>query len=495
MKNQATFVAIDLGAESGRVILIRLSSKGITLQEIHRFSNGPVRIHNGMYWDILRLFSEIKTGLGLCKNETQHIDGIGLDTWGVDFGLLDADDRLLYNPFHYRDPRTDGMLDKAFSVVSRSEIFERTGIQFMQINSLYQLLAMKDAPILDFAKTFLTIPDLLNFWLSGVKVCEFTNATTTQMYDQREGDWAYGLLSSLGLPTNIFPQVVQPGTIIGNLADFILHETGLEAGVPVIAPACHDTGSAVAAVPATQPGFAYISSGTWSLVGVEVPSPVINPKSLAYNFTNEGGVDGKVRLLKNVTGLWLVQECRRIWAAGGEVYSYTDLTQMAMQGKHSGSFVDPDAENFLHPEHMPSAIQEYCRATNQAVPQSKPEILRCILESLALKYRYVIESLEELTNQKIEVIHIIGGGSQNEFLNQLTSDATGKPVVAGPVEATALGNAMMQAVACGFFTTIQECRTIISQQSNLKIFESGREENRWDEAYSRFKGQILPKPV
>jgi rhamnulokinase len=494
MTAEKSFAAIDLGAESGRVMLAKLSSDNIHLEEVHRFSNGPVKLINGLHWDVLKLFDEIKKGLSYCQSKVNSIDGIGLDTWGVDFGLLDADDRLIYNPFHYRDPRTDGMLEKTFSMVPREEIFERTGIQFMQINSLYQLMAMKETPILDSARTFLTIPDLLNFWLTGSKVCEFTNATTTQIFDQRENAWAYGILEALGLPTKIFPEVIQPGTILGNLAKYILLETGLGEEIPVIAPACHDTGSAVAAVPATQSGFAYISSGTWSLVGVETPSPVINSKSLAYNFTNEGGVGGKVRLLKNVTGLWLVQECRRHWAAEGESYTYGELAQLAQNAPAFGPVLDPDAGCFLHPSDMPAEIMNYCKVSGQEAPQSKAAILRCIFESLSLKYRYVIEILEELTKETLDVIHIIGGGSQNEFLNQLTADVTGKPVIAGPVEATALGNAMVQAVATGFIDSIQECRHLISEQSNLKRFEPGNGKGRWDEAYSRF-AQLIDREL
>ena len=490
MRSERKFVAIDLGAESGRVILASFNEKGISLEEVHRFTNGPVKLPNSMHWDILKLFTEIKNGLSLCRSKTKKIDGVGLDTWGVDFGLLDAEDNLLYNPYHYRDARTDGMMEKAFAFVSRDEIFGKTGIQFMQFNSLYQLFSMKDSPILEKVRTFLTIPDLLNFWLSGTKVCEFTNATTTQMYDQKSMNWAFGILNSLSLPTQIFPQVVQPGTILGNISDFVVNETGLQKGIPVIAPACHDTGSAVAAVPATGGNFAYISSGTWSLVGVEMPAPVINPKSLAFNLTNEGGVEGTVRILKNVTGLWLVQECRRIWGIEGEKFTYSELARMAQNEKSFGSLIDPDALNFLRPDHMPSEIQNYCNLTNQVVPQTKGEILRCIFESLALKYRFVMENLEELTGNPISTIHIIGGGSQNEFLNQVTADATGKLVIAGPVEATALGNALVQAVASGLFDSIWDGRKILAEQTDLKVYEPKVKAIYWDEAFVKFKNII-----
>jgi len=483
MKSELKLAAIDLGAESGRVILVTISPNGVILDEVHRFINRPVRILNSLHWDILFLFSEIKHGLKLCVQKAGHLDGLGLDTWGVDFGLLDRDDKLLGNPYHYRDARTDGMLEKAFKKVTKMEIFQRTGIQFMQINSLFQLLSMQGSAYLEAARTFLTIPDLLNFWLSGEKVCEFSNATTTQMYDQRAHDWAYGLLNSLEIPKTIFPAVVQPGTILGNLIPNIAEEIGLEK-VPVIVPACHDTGSAVAAVPAVSKRFAYISSGTWSLVGVEAQAPIINDDCLAFNFTNEGGVFGTVRLLKNVTGLWLVQECRRAWERAGESYTYAELTQMAVKAKPFAALLDPDVVDFLHPEDMPAAIRSYCVNTGQPIPETKEAILRCIFESLALKYRFVLERLEKLTGHPIDVVHIIGGGSQNEFLNQLTADAAQKPVIAGPVEATALGNAMVQGVSLGFFSNIQAARQLVAKQTPLKQFEPHTGSN-WDEAYQK----------
>jgi rhamnulokinase len=376
------------------------------------------------------------------------------------------------------------MLEKAFRMVPQSEIFERTGIQFMQINSLYQLLSMAGSPALEIAHTFLTIPDLLNFWLCGEKVCEFTNATTTQMYDQRAGGWAAGMLRSLGLPAEILPQVVSPGANLGKLLPGVSKETGVRP-LPVIAPACHDTGSAVAAVPALKGNFAYISSGTWSLVGTETAKPVISARSFEYNFTNEGGVAGTVRLLKNVTGLWLVQECRRAWANAGESFSYAELAQMASDAPSFGALIDPDASEFLHPENMPDAIARKCVQTGQSPPQTRGALLRCIFESLALKYRWVLERLEELSEKPVETIHIIGGGSQNAFLNQLTADASGIPVVAGPVEATALGNAMLQAVSLGYFASVQEARQIIAQSLDLRPY-APKPDSRWEEAYARF---------
>jgi rhamnulokinase len=481
--------AIDLGAESGRIVLVKFSDKGITFEEVHRFRNGPVRIHQYLYWDVLSLFKGILEGLSICSRKEERIDCIGLDTWGVDFALLDSQGKLIGLPHHYRDPRTDGMLDEAFALVPMEEIFDHTGIQFMQINTLYQLLSMKSSPQLDIAKTFLMIPDLLNYWLCGVPVCEFTNATTTQMYDQRAKKWTFDILQRLGLPDNIFPEIVPPGTQLGTLLPAVAGEIGMDQ-IPVIAPACHDTGSAVAAVPAANNRFAYISSGTWSLVGVETGSPTINSTSLAFNFTNEGGVANTVRLLKNVTGMWLVQECRRIWAQTGKAYTYDELAKLAESAMPFTSLIDPDAPDFLHPEDMPSAIQSYCAKMGQEVPQTKASILRCIFDSLALKYRYVFDCLEQLLGYSLEVVHVIGGGSQNDLLNQLTADASGKLIIAGPVEATALGNAAVQAIAMGYFDNIIQARSAISQNIPLVEYHPGVKIG-WDEAYIRFKEQFV----
>ena len=354
------FVTIDIGAESGRVMLARLDDRALRLEEAYRFSNGPVRVLDSLHWDPLRLFDEIKHGLAACAQPSgRAVSGIGIDTWGVDFAVLGRDDELLGNPFHYRDRRTTGMMERAFRRVPKEVIFERTGIQFMPINSLYMLLSMSESPALEAAKTFLMIPDLFNFWLSGLKACEFTDATTTQLYDQRAGDWARELIDKLGLPSHIFLPVTQPGAVLGPILHPVSEEVGLDA-MPIIAPACHDTGSAVAAVPARVKDYAYISSGTWSLVGVELDAPIITPQSLAYNFTNEGGVSGTVRFLKNVMGLWLVQECRREWAQAGEALTYADLTDIAERAAPFRSFVDPDDEVFLRPGDMPSRLRNYC---------------------------------------------------------------------------------------------------------------------------------------
>jgi rhamnulokinase len=487
MPQTSNYLAFDLGAESGRAILGRLDGTTLQLSTLCRFANGPVRVLDGLYWDALRLFQEIKDGLSLYRREHGgQLDGIGLDTWGVDFALLGRDDQLLGNPRHYRDPRTEGMLAAAFEAVPREEIFGQTGIQFMEINSLYQLLAMRrqgDAA-LDAAHTFLMMPDLLNFWLTGIKACEFSDATTTQCFNPRTGDWAWDLLKRLDLPTRIFQPVVQPGTVIGPLHAGLAEEVGLGA-TPVMVPACHDTGSAVAAVPAEGQDFAYISSGTWSLMGVEVAEPVITADSLAFNFTNEGGVCGTYRLLKNIMGLWLVQECRRIWAAEGQEYSYDELTQMAAEAPAFGPLVDPDAHEFLRPGDMPARISEFCRASGQRVPASRGEVLRTALESLALKYRWVLQRLEVMLGRRLNTIHIVGGGSQNRLLCQLAADATNRPVVAGPVEATAAGNVLMQALGRGRLGSLADAREVVRRSFDVVRYEP-RASDRWDEAYARF---------
>jgi rhamnulokinase len=422
MPHVQSFLALDLGAESGRAMLGRFDGERLRLAEVHRFPNVPVRLPDGLHWDILRLWSEVKQGLALAiREQADDLVGVGIDTWAVDFGLLDRGGTLIGNPYHYRDNRTDGMLDEAFRRVPHAEIFERTGIQFLPINSLYQLLAMAvhRAPALAIAATFLTIPDLLNYWLTGQTVCEFSNATTTQCYDPRRGAWAGEMLHALGIPTHIFAPLVPPGTNLGPLLPHVADEVGLQprANLPVIAPACHDTGSAVAAVPVTAPGFAWISSGTWSVVGAEVPQPVIDERSLRYNFTNEGGVNGTFRFSRNVMGLWLVQECRRTWARQGEELSYEDLTTMASEAEPFQAVIDPDYGEFFKPGDMPARIQGFCRMTGQRVPASKGSILRCAQESIALKYRWVLERLEEMLGRRLEPLHIVGGGTQNRLLH------------------------------------------------------------------------------
>ena len=481
------YIAIDLGAESGRVILGTLDSERLQLDEIHRFANGPVSTPDGIHWEVLRLWSEIKQGITLAvRKHDQPISGIGLDTWGVDFGLLDKNGALLGNPFHYRDSRNDGMLEQAFMRLPRELIFEQTGIQFMQINTLYQLLSMvvSGAAALPAAETLLMMPDLFNYWLTGIKTSESSIASTSQCYDPRQGGWSLPLLKSLGIPGHIFAPIVQPGTVLGPLLPSVAEETG--AGpVQVIAPACHDTGSAAAAVPATEKDYAWISSGTWSLVGVDSPVPVITPESLKFNLTNEGGVYGSIRLLKNITGLWLVQESRRTWAAHGEELSYDEMTRLAAQAAPLRSLVDPDFADFSRPGDMPERIREFCRRTGQPVPESKGEIIRCALESLALKYRAVIGMLESATGRKVEALHIVGGGTRNRLLNQFAANATGLPTITGPVEATAIGNILMQAIAVGQLPSLAAGRQIVRQSFEVETYHP-LDREIWDAAYQRF---------
>jgi rhamnulokinase len=459
---------IDLGASSGRVMLAHFSDKQLLLEEAHRFPNGPVRVTDHLYWDVLRLFGEIKTGLAKASQMTS-LSSLGVDTWGVDYALLDRDDQLIGNPFHYRDSRTNGMMERAFEMVSREEIFSRTGLQFMQLNTLYQLFSMRGSATLESARTFLMMPDMINFWLTGRKANEYSDATTTQFYNPGLNGYDLDLLARFGLPTDIYPDIISPGTILGPVNSSIVEETGL-GDITVIAPACHDTGSAVAAIPIEIPRAAYISSGTWSLVGVEVTAPVITPQSLAYNFTNEGGVGGTVRLLKNVAGMWLVQECKRIWESKGRHYSWDEMTRAAGEASPFGPIVDPDHQDFLNPEDMPSAIKNYCARTGQNLPKSDSGILRCIFESLALKYRWVIRCLEDMLGYDLEVIHIIGGGSKNELLCQLTADATGLPVIAGPEEATAIGNALVQAITLGYLDSLADGRKLVRRSFALKKY-------------------------
>jgi rhamnulokinase len=459
---------------------------------VHRFPNAPQRLPGGLHWDALHLWGEVKQGIALAAREqATELASVGIDTWAVDFGLLDRDGNLLSNPYHYRDSRADGMLEEAFRRVPRVEIFEQTGIQFLQINTLYQLLAMatSHSPILDIAHTFLTIPDLLNYWLTGQKACEFSNATTTQCYSPRDGDWAADLLHKLGIPNHIFPRIVPPATDFGPLLAYVVDDLGLDTKTAptVIAPACHDTGSAVAAVPAASPNCAWISSGTWSVVGAEVREPIINESSLRHNFTNEGGVCDTFRFSRNVMGLWLVQECRRTWERQGEAHSYDALTEMASQAEPFLAVVDPDHDDFFKPGDMPARIRRFCQETGQPVPDSKGAVLRCALEGIALKYRWVVERLEEMLNCSLKPVHIVGGGTQNRLLSQFTANALARQVVTGPVEATAVGNLLMQMIALGHLESLQAGRQIVRNSFELSFYEPDSQSG-WDEAYERLLG-------
>ena len=485
-------LAFDLGAESGRAILGRFDGVRLDLEELYRFPTGATAVHDRLYWDVLRLHDEIKAGLRAAAGS--RIRSVGIDTWGVDFGLLAADGSLIDNPRHYRDPRTEGVMERALERVSRERVFAATGVQLLPINTLFQLLAMQEAsaPRLAAARGFLMMADLLHYFLTGERVCEFTNATTTQFYDPRRGRWSTELFEAFGLPGRILPEIVAPGTRIGPLLETVTRDCGLSPGVPVVAPATHDTGAAVAAVPAEGPDFAYISSGTWSLMGAELRAPDLSEGALRYNFTNEGGVGGAFRFLKNIMGLWLVQECRRTWAAAGRERSYADLARAAEEAPGFGPLVDPDDRRFLPPGDMPGRVAAFCRETGQAEPAGEGAVIRCLLESLALKYRWVLERLEEVLGRRLEPVHVVGGGSRNSLLCQLTADATGRPVVAGPAEATAIGNLLVQALGLGCLGSAEEIRAVVRASFEPRTFTPSGDDGRWAEACDRFC-RLLPE--
>ncbi len=488
---QRVYLAIDLGAESGRVMAGLWNGATLRLEEIHRFPNGPVHLAGTMRWDVIRLWAEIENGLTLAARKYgSSIVSVGADTWGVDFVLLSPHDEILGQPRHYRDARTNGMMDKAFARVPRADIFSQTGLQFMQFNTLFQLLAIQqDTPeLFDRADSLLLMPDFFHWALCGSRAVEFTNGTTTQCMHPLQRDWARGLLEKFGLPTRIFPQVVPPGTELGALRPEVAERTGLR-NVKVIAPPTHDTASAVAGVPTANTGkanWAYLSSGTWSLMGAEVQQAVLSARALEINMTNEGGLDGTYRLLKNIMGLWLVQQCKRAFEARGKKYEYSELAQMAGQAPALRSLVDPDDTRFLNPPDMPGAIEDFCRQTGQPVPGTEGQLIRCAYESLAVKYRQVLGWLEELTANRIEVVHIVGGGSQSAILNQFTADACQRPVIAGPVEATALGNLLVQVRASGELGSLAQMRDVIRNSSEVKTFTPGPAAP-WDAAGARLK--------
>ena len=493
MPSAQQFLAFDLGAESGRGVLGRFDGQRLALEVVHRFPNTPVRILDALHWDVLHLFHEIQQGLRRAAAEHGGVDSIGVDTWGIDFGLLGRGGTLLGNPRHYRDPHTEGIMDEAFARMPRADIYRRTGLQFMRFNTLFQLLALKRdrSPLLDAAETLLMIPDLFHYFLTGIKVNEFTDASTTQLLDPATRGWAFDLVKAFGLPERILGTVVQPGTVLGPLRAQVAADTGLMP-VPVVAPATHDTGSAIAAVPAAGNSWAYISSGTWSLMGVELPAPLLTEQALAFNFTNEGGVAGTVRLLKNIMGLWLVQECRRAWERAGTVYGYDELTRLAEAAPRFVSLVDPDDNSFVLPANMPQALAEWCRRRGQPAPADPGATIRCALESLALRYRWVFERLEELTERRLDVIHVVGGGCQNELLCQLTANACDRPVLAGPVEATAIGNVLVQALGLKALGSLADAREVVRRSFEVKTFEP-RDHAAWDEPYQRFRGLLGEK--
>ncbi|MBI2804323.1 MAG: rhamnulokinase [Planctomycetes bacterium] len=483
-------LAIDLGAESGRGLVGSFDGERLALEVVHRFPNGGVPTLDTLHWDVLGLWREMLTALRKAEAEHGQLASVGVDTWGVDFALLGKDGALLGNPRHYRDPHTDTIMEDAFMKVPRAEIYRQTGIQFMRFNSLYQLLAlMRDrSQILDIAETLLFIPDLFHYWMTGSKANEYTDASTSQMIDPATRAWARGLVRSFGIPEKILGTLIQPGTMLGRLRPSVASHAGV-ASIPVIAPATHDTAAAVAAVPAAGESWAYISSGTWSLMGVETKTPRTDEQTLRVNFTNEGGVGGTIRLLKNIMGLWLVQECRRAWEREGVTYDYAALMRLAEAATPFASIVNPDDASFMLPDHMPRAIGEFCKQTNQPAPTEPGDVVRCALESLALRYRWVLERLEELVGHKLDTIHVVGGGCQNTLLCQLAADACNREVVAGPVEATAIGNVLVQAIGLGLLGSLAEGRAVVRRSFEVRSYEP-REHDRWTEPYRRFLAMI-----
>jgi rhamnulokinase len=494
------FLAVDLGASGGRVVAGLFDGSELALEEVYRFDNSGVAAAGRLHWDLLNLWQHVLRGLRAAgKLYGNRVVSVGVDTWGVDFGLLGKGDELLGNPYHYRDRRTLGILEKAFAIVPREEIFAATGLQFMEFNTLYQLLAMKlaDSPLLDAAQSLLMIPDLLHWLLTGIKANEFTDASTTQFLDPRTKTWATGLLDRFGLPTHVLGEIATPGTRLGKVQPSVVEETDL-ANVEVILPGTHDTASAVMSVPAVgrtgaTPNWCYISSGTWSLMGVETPQPVINERCYQLNFTNEGGVGGTTRLLKNIAGLWLVQECRRIWKQHGREYGFEDLMRGASEAPPLASLINPDDADFVAPKDMPASIRDYCTKTGQTVPAREGAVIRCALESLALRYRMVLGSLEELIGDRIETIHIVGGGALNRLLCQMAADACERHVIAGPVEATAIGNLMMQAVAQGAMRSVAQAREVIRSSFDVQEYHPEQPKG-WNEAYERFERLVAAGP-
>jgi rhamnulokinase len=484
-------LAFDLGAGSGRLIAGRLDGGRLALQEIHRFPNDPVQVGDRLHWDILRLYHEMKQGILKAKHQLGGITSIGIDSWAVDFGLIGRNGELLGNPYHYRDHHTDGMMEEVFAVIPKEVIFRRSGIQFLQFNTIYQLAALKKAgsPLLEQAETLLMIPDLLRYFLTGERVGEFTNATTTQLFHPLTCEYDSELLGKLGIPRSLFPDVVRAGTRVGELLPQVCRELGVPA-VPVIAVAEHDTGSAVAAIPSRQRDFAYLICGTWSLMGTEVDEPMLSEEALALNFTNEGGAYGTYRLLKNIMGLWILEECRRTWLKEGMNLTYEAMLEEAQRAPAFQSWIDPDAAVFLNPSHMPNAIRTYCRETGQAEPEGVGPILRCVLESLALKYRYVFEGIERLTGKRFSGLHMAGGGIRNRLLCRFTADALGKPVWAGPAESSAIGNVIVQLITHGQIRDIWQAREIVGDSfSIVQYMPEGHDQ--WDEAYRDYVERLL----
>ena len=478
-------LAFDFGASSGRAIVGCFDGSRITLEEVHRFSNDPVSVHGTTYWDVLRLFYDIKQGL-IKARLSGGFDSIGIDTWGVDFGLIDEHGLLLENPIHYRDKRTVGILEEAFKKIPKEKLYELTGIQFMELNTVFQLLSLRQQRpyLLDRADKMLFMPDLFAYLLTGVKSTEYSIATTSQMIDIKTGDWCDEIFEKLDLPKRLTTDIVKPGTIIGTLTDGVCEECGVDK-VPVVAVCEHDTQSAITAVPCPEGDFAFLSSGTWSLFGTELAEPIVNEKTLGINITNEGGYGDSTGFLKNIIGLWLIQESRRQFAREGTQYSYAELEKLALAAKPFACFIDPDAPEFVPHGDIPGRVKEYCRRTGQYVPETVGEIMRCIYESLAMKYRLTFEKLRDCTERDYEVIHVIGGGTKDTLLCRLTANACARKVVAGPIEATVLGNIAVQLLASGDIKSIEEARRIVAASEGTKEYLPEDTET-WAEHYKRF---------
>ena len=484
-------LAIDLGASSGRGMVGEFDGKKLTLRENHRFPNDPVNVGGAFMWDILRIFFEIKNSLRSCANSgDRNIESVGIDTWGVDFGLLDKSGMLIGNPYHYRDKRTDNIDLEAFKRIPKAELYKTNGLQYLQFNTIYQLLALSISRphVFDNAETLLMMPDLLNYFLTGIKKTEYTIASTSALLDAKKRTWAKELFSPMGIPEGLFTEIVMPGNTLGGLAKEVADDVG-DIKADIVNVAGHDTGSAIAAVPAKGENFVYISSGTWSLMGTEAKEPIITEKSALYDFTNEGGVNNTIRVLRNVAGLWLEQESKRQWEREGEKTTFGELSKMAREAEANKCLIDVDSPEFVAPGNMPERIREFCRRTGQYVPQSKGEIVRCIFDSLALAYRRTLAQIDELQGEKAPFIHIVGGGTQESVLCQLTADACGVPVYAGPIEATALGNIAVQMMAKKEISSLKEARQIIADSFELTCYEP-KNTGIWDEASEKYEKMI-----
>ena len=478
-------LAIDIGASSGRVMLGIFDKKTIKLEEIHRFSNDPVTARGIMYWDVLRLLFEIKQGLIKAKPYGK-IQSIGIDTWGVDFGLLNPKGHLLANPVHYRDSRTVGMVEESFEKIAKEDLYHITGNQFMELNTAFQLLSMvkKDDPLIEQADVLLLMPDLLNYFLTGKITSEKTIASTTQLYDAKKKEWSWEVIESLGIPTHLFTEIIDSGTMIAPTSLEVNEELGIEA-IKVIAVAGHDTQCAQVAVPTSEKDFVFLSCGTWSLLGTELDEPLINEQTLRYNITNEAGHDGKISFLKNIVGLWIIQESKRQWEKEGENYAYSTLEKLAQAATPFKFLINPDDSAFMSAGNMPKRIKTYCEKTNQEIPETAGEMVRGVNESLAFAYRVALEELEKTTGITYPVIHMLGGGIQSELLCQMTANACGRPVIAGPVEATVLGNMAIQLMATSDIITLSDARKVIRESEGVKEYLP-QDREIWNKQYEKF---------